>query len=120
MPQKISALPVKAKVRDTKTKYYGVPIGWAIGDKNHAGYPANSTTLVAESIIKICCFDATESGGNTDRERYGNNRYSLLTSASGSIRAGPAGIRPSTAMTGPRPILTSGAATTSTTHNPAS
>lgn len=77
MPQKISALPVKAKVRDTKTKYYGVPIGWAIGDKNHAGYPANSTTLVAESIIKICCFDATESGGNTDRERYGNNRYSL-------------------------------------------
>lgn len=22
-------------------------------------------------------FDATESGGNTDRERYGNNRYSL-------------------------------------------
>ena len=77
MPQKISALPVKAKVRDTKTKYYGVPIGWVIGDKNHAGYPANSTTLVAESIIKICCFDATESGGNTDRERYGNNRYSL-------------------------------------------
>lgn len=77
MPQKISALPVKAKVRDTKTKYYGVPIGWVIGDKNHSGYPANSTTLVAESIIKICCFDAMESGGNTDRERYGNNRYSL-------------------------------------------
>ena len=32
---------------------------------------------MAESIIKICCFDAMESGGNTDRERYGNNRYSL-------------------------------------------
>ena len=77
MPQKISALPVKAKVRDTKTKYYGVPIGWVIGDKSHSGYPANSTTLVAENIIKICCFDAQESGGNTDRERYGNNRYSL-------------------------------------------
>ena len=77
MPQKISALPVKAKVRDTKTKYYGVPIGWVIGDKNHQGYPANSTTLVAESIIKICCFDATESGGNSDRQNYGNNRYSL-------------------------------------------
>ena len=77
MPQKISALPVKAKVRDTKTKYYGVPIGWVIGDKNHQGYPSNSTTLVAESIIKICCFDATESGGNSDRQNYGNNRYSL-------------------------------------------
>ena len=77
MPQKISALPVKAKVRDAKTKYYGIPIGWEIGDKNHAGYPANSTTLVAESIIKICCFDAMESDGILDRERYGNNRYSL-------------------------------------------
>lgn len=77
MPQKISALPVKAKVRDTKTKYYGVPIGWEIGDKNHAGYPANSTTLVTENIIKLCCVDATESGGNSDRQRYGNNRYSL-------------------------------------------
>ena len=77
MPQKISALPVKAKVRDTKTKYYGVPIGWVIGDKSHSGYPANSTTLVAENIIKICCFDAMESDGNLDRERYGNNRYSL-------------------------------------------
>ena len=52
MPQKISALPVKAKVRDTKTKYYGVPIGWVIGDKNHSGYPANSTTLVL-SLIHI-------------------------------------------------------------------
>ena len=77
MPQKISALPVKAKVRDTKTKYYGVPIGWVIGDKNHAGYPASSVTLVAENIIKLCCFDATESGGNSDRQNYGNNRYSL-------------------------------------------
>ncbi len=64
-------------MRDAKTKYYGIPIGWEIGDKNHAGYPANSTTLVAESIIKICCFDAMESDGILDRERDGNNRYSL-------------------------------------------
>ena len=54
-----------------------IPIGWVIGDKSHSGYPANSTTLVAENIIKICCFDAMESDGNLDRERYGNNRYSL-------------------------------------------
>lgn len=77
MAQKISALAVGAKVRDTKTKYYGVPIGFVIGDKNHAGYPANSVTLVAESIIKICCFDATESGGNSGRQNYGNNRYAV-------------------------------------------
>lgn len=120
MPQKISALPVKAKVRDAKTKYYGIPIGWEIGDKNHAGYPANSTTLVAESIIKICCFDAMESDGILDRERYGNNRYSLANIRQWLNKSGPAGIRPSTAMTGPRPIPTSGTATTRTTHNPAS
>ena len=77
MSQKISALPVGAKVRDTKTKYYGVPIPFQIGDKNHAGYPSNSTTLVVEKIIKLCCFDATESGGNNDRRNYGNNRMVL-------------------------------------------
>lgn len=77
MAQKISNLAVGAKVRDTKTKYYGVPIGWQIGDKNHAGYPANSTTLVGEKIIKLACFDAKESGGNSNRQNYGNNRYAL-------------------------------------------
>ncbi len=77
MAKKISSLPVGAKVRDVKTKYYGVPIGWQIGDKNHRGYPANSTTLVSENILKICCFDASERGGNSDRVNYGNNRYAL-------------------------------------------
>lgn len=75
--QKISNLSVGAKVRDAKTKYYGVPIGFLVGDKSHSGYPAGSTTLVTENIIKICCFDATESGGNGDRQNYGNNRYAL-------------------------------------------
>ena len=77
MPKKISTLPVGSKVRDTKTKYYGVPIGFVVADKNHAGYPSNSTTLLSEKIIKICCFDATESGGNSDRRNYGNNRMVL-------------------------------------------
>lgn len=76
MPQKISALPVKAKVRDTKTKYYGVLSAGPSVTKTTQAIPPTDN-LVAESIIKICCFDATESGGNTDRERYGNNRYSL-------------------------------------------
>lgn len=78
MSQSISALPVKAKVKDTGTTYYGVPIIWEIGDKNHAGYPANSVTLVAANILKLACFDAKESGNSdSSRRNYGNNRYSL-------------------------------------------
>ena len=78
MSQSISALPVKAKVKDTSTTYYGVPIIWEIGDKNHAGYPANSVTLVAANILKLACFDAKESGNSdSSRRNYGNNRYSL-------------------------------------------
>lgn len=48
MSKKISTLAVGAKVRDPLSKYYGVPVGFQIADKNHAGYPANSTTLAAE------------------------------------------------------------------------
>lgn len=78
MSQSISALPVKAKVKDTSTTYYGVPIIWEIGDKNHAGYPANSVTLVAANILKLAFFDAKESGNSdSSRRNYGNNRYSL-------------------------------------------
>ena len=78
MSQSISALPVRAKVKDTSTTYYGVPIIWEIGDKNHAGYPANSVTLVAANILKLACFDAKESGNSdSNRRSWGNNRYSL-------------------------------------------
>lgn len=62
-------------MRDTKTKYNGVAIGWQIGDKNHAGYPAGSVTLVAERMLTLKCFDAIESGGGNSRNSYGNNRY---------------------------------------------
>ena len=55
---------------------YGSPIVWIVADKNHAGYPSNSVTLVTNQIIKMLCFDATEpSNGNSDRRNYGNNRY---------------------------------------------
>ena len=77
MAQKISALAVGAKVRDTKTKYNGVPIGFLIADKGHSGYPSGSVTLVTDKIITLKCFDAKESGGNNDRVNYGNNRYIL-------------------------------------------
>ena len=77
MSKKISTLAVGAKVRDPLSKYCGVPVGFQIADKNHAGYPANSTTLAAEKILCLKAFDAKESGGNSDRQNYGNNRYSL-------------------------------------------
>ena len=70
MSKKISTLAVGAKVRDPLSKYYGVPVGFQIADKNHAGYPANSTTLAAEKILCLKAFDAKESGGNSDRQNH--------------------------------------------------
>ena len=55
---------------------HGKPIIWLVADKNHAGYPSNSVTLVTNQIIKMLCFDAKESANsNRDRRSYGNNRY---------------------------------------------
>lgn len=74
MPQKLGNLPNKAKIKFGSL--YGAPIIWIKADKNHAGYPANSVTLVTNQIIKLLCFDAKESAnGNSDRRNYGNNRY---------------------------------------------
>ena len=74
MPQKLGNLPNKAKIKFGSL--YGAPIIWIKADKNHAGYPANSVTLVTNQIIKLLCFDAMESAnGNSDRRNYGNNRY---------------------------------------------
>lgn len=74
MPQKLSALASKAKVKFGSL--YGSPIIWIVADKNHAGYPASSVTLVTNQIIKMLAFDAKESSNdNSDRKNYGNNRY---------------------------------------------
>jgi len=74
--QPISNLPVGALVKDITTKYYGSPIVWVIADKNHAGYPANSVTLLSKYILTLKCPDAMEpSNSNSDRRNYGNNRY---------------------------------------------
>lgn len=75
MARLLSSLPVGAKVKDINTKYNGKPIVWMVLDKNHSGYPSNSVTLLTEKIISLKSFDAKESGGNTDRRNYGNNRY---------------------------------------------
>jgi len=74
--QLISNLPVGALVKDTTTKYYGSPIVWVIADKNHAGYPANSVTLLSKYILTLKCPDAKEpSNDNSDRRYHGNSRY---------------------------------------------
>ena len=74
MPQTLGSLANKAKIKFGSL--YGAPIIWIKADKNHAGYPANSVTLVTNQIIKLLCFDAEEpANGNSDRRNYGNNRY---------------------------------------------
>lgn len=76
MPKALSTLAVGALVKDTGTLYNGKPIIWKIADKNHAGFPANSTTLITERIISLKCFDAIEqSNSDSNRRSYGNNRW---------------------------------------------
>lgn len=76
MTQALSALAVGAKVKDTTSNFYGTPLIWKIADKNHAGYPASSVTLITEKIITLRAFDGKEPT-NTDanRKSSGNNRY---------------------------------------------
>lgn len=76
MAKALSSLAAGALVKDTGTLYNGKAIVWKIADKNHAGYPANSVTLITERIISLKCFDAIESGNSdSERKRYGNNRW---------------------------------------------
>ncbi len=76
MAKALSSLAVGTLVKDTGTLYNGKPIVWKIADKGHAGYPANSVTLITERIISLKCFDAIESGNSdSNRRSYGNNRW---------------------------------------------
>lgn len=76
MAQKLSNLPVGAKIKDNLSKYNGKPIVWKIADKNHNGYPSNSVTLITDKIISLKAFDGEESkNSNSDRRSYGNNNY---------------------------------------------
>lgn len=81
MAQAIGNLAVGSKVKFGNYRVESeptAPIIWKISGKNHSGYPANSVTLFTESIIDLRGFDAKEPA-NTDsnRQLYGNNRYSL-------------------------------------------
>jgi len=81
MAQPLSNLPVGAKVKFGKHQVNvetPEPIIWQIVAKNHPGYPANAITLHTEKIIDLRCFDAKEpNNSNSDRRKYGNNRYSV-------------------------------------------
>ena len=106
---------------------HGKPIIWLVADKNHAGYPSNSVTLVTNQIIKMLCFDAKESANsNRDRRSYGNNRYIYsnlrqLDASGSTARPLPArGTPHSTPLMQRLPPATSGTATTPTTASPAS
>lgn len=76
MAKALSTLAVGALVKDTSTLYNGKPIVWKIADKDHAGYPANSVTLITERILCLKAFDGAESSNSdSNRKSYGNNRW---------------------------------------------
>ena len=55
---------------------FGANIVWKVADKNHAGYPTDSVTLITDKIIQIMASDAKEpNNSNSDRRSYGNNRH---------------------------------------------
>ncbi len=79
MAQSINNLPIGALIKDPGTTHLNVPIKWKIVDRNHAGYPENSTTLIAENVITYKAYDAAESSNfipeNASNYTYGYNRY---------------------------------------------
>ena len=79
MSQLISALAIGSKVKYGSYKVENsttLPIIWKIIDKNHAGYPANSVTLLTDKIIDLRGFDAKEPlNADANRAANGNNRY---------------------------------------------
>nr|DAU04920.1 MAG TPA: hypothetical protein [Caudoviricetes sp.] len=84
MPLTISNLAVGSKVKFGKYQVNtedAQPIIWTIVAKNHQctpAYPENAITLHATEILDLRCFDAKEpSNSNSDRQSYGNNRYSV-------------------------------------------
>ena len=80
MAQNLSNLPIGSKVKFGKHSINGETaqdIIWLVVAKNHSGYPSNSVTLQAASIIDLRCFDDPESTNIADRNTQGNNRYSV-------------------------------------------
>lgn len=84
MSQLLSNLPTGAKVKFGKFQVNSETaqsIVWTVVAKNHQctpAYPTNAITLHAAEILDLRCFDAKEpSNSNSDRQDFGNNRYSV-------------------------------------------
>lgn len=85
MAQYLSNLAVGTKLKFGKYSVNGETpqdIIWLIVAKAHQStpaYPNNSITLLAEKILDLRAFDALEPKNttDTDRQTYGNNRYSV-------------------------------------------
>lgn len=81
MSKAISSLAVGDKIEVPVLSAYqsrfGSKLVFKIADKNHSGYPSNSVTLITDKIIQLMAFDAKEpNNSNSNRQSYGNNRYS--------------------------------------------
>ena len=84
MAQKLSNLPIGAKVKFGKYSVEGeVPqdITWLVVAKNHVSdpvYPYNSVTLMAEKILDLRAFDASEPTSSIGAAKIrGNTRYEV-------------------------------------------
>lgn len=81
MAQLLSNLAVGAKVKFGRYQVASETaqeIIWKIAAKNHSGYPANAITLITEKIIDLRASDAKEMyNSDSNRQKYGNNRYSM-------------------------------------------
>lgn len=81
MAKSLSTLAVGAKfevpVKSAFQSILGSKVVFKMADKNHTGYPSGAVTLITDRIIALLPFDAKEpSNSNSDRQNYGNNRYS--------------------------------------------
>lgn len=78
MSKLLSNLPIGSLVKDPNSTFLGSPIIWKIADKNHTGYPTGAVTLITERSIAMRAFDAKEpNNSDSNRQSYGNNRYSV-------------------------------------------
>lgn len=68
-------VPVVSDWQDWPSRF-GANIVWKVADKNHAGYPTDSVTLITDKIIQIMAWDAKEPrNSDSFRKDYGNSRH---------------------------------------------
>ena len=84
MSQALSNIAVGSKIKFGKYQVSTETpqeIIWTVVAKNHQctpAYPTNAITLHAAEILDLRCFDACEpNNSDSDRQNYGNNRYSV-------------------------------------------